>query len=44
MWGETDDFTVHGVERNGLGIYAERWAERMGLTLVPDQEPEKGLA
>jgi Zn-dependent M28 family amino/carboxypeptidase len=43
MWGETDDFTVHGVERNGLGIYAERWAKRMGLTLVPDQEAEKGF-
>jgi len=43
MWGETDDFTVHGVERNGLGIYAERWAQEMGLTLVPDQEPEKGF-
>jgi Zn-dependent M28 family amino/carboxypeptidase len=43
MWGETDDFTVHGVDRNGLGVYAKAWAERMGLTLVPDQEPEKGF-
>jgi len=43
MWGETDDFTVHGVERSGLGAYAEARAQEMSLTLVPDQEPEKGF-
>jgi Zn-dependent M28 family amino/carboxypeptidase len=43
MWGETDDFTVHGVERSGLGAYAESRAQEMSLTLIPDQEPEKGF-
>ena len=43
LWGETNDFTVHGVERSGLGPFARSRAEEMRLTLVPDQEPEKGF-
>jgi Zn-dependent M28 family amino/carboxypeptidase len=43
LWGETNDFTVHGVERSGLGQFARVRAEELGLTLVPDQEPEKGF-
>jgi Zn-dependent M28 family amino/carboxypeptidase len=42
LWGETDDVTVHGVERSELGSYVTGRARQMGLTLVPDAEPEKG--
>jgi len=42
LWGETDDVTIFGEERSGLGTYARARAAEMGLAIVPDQEPEKG--
>ncbi|MDT8341565.1 MAG: M28 family peptidase [Longimicrobiales bacterium] len=43
LWGETDDVTVHGEERSDLGAFARARAAEMGLTIVPDAEPEKGF-
>jgi len=40
--GETDDVTIMGEDRNGLGAFARTRAAEAGLTIVPDQEPEKG--
>ncbi len=42
LHGETDDVTIPGEERNGLGVFARARAAEMGLTIVPDSEPEKG--
>jgi len=42
LWGETDDVTIFGEERNGLGEFARRRAAQMDLRIVPDQAPEKG--
>lgn len=42
LWGETDDVTIFGEERSGLGKFARAEADKMGLQIVPDQEPEKG--
>jgi Zn-dependent M28 family amino/carboxypeptidase len=42
LWGETDDVTIFGEDRNGLGAFARARAAQMGLRIVPDQEPEKG--
>ncbi len=43
LWGETDDVTVFGEERSGLGTYVRARAAELGLEIVPDQEPEKGF-
>lgn len=43
LWGETDDVTVQGEERSELGAFARARASEMGLTIVPDDEPEKGF-
>jgi len=43
LWGETDDITVHGEERNALGTYVRSRAAMLGLTIRPDAEPEKGF-
>lgn len=43
LHGETDDVTIAGEERNGLGVFARARAAEMGLTITPDQEPEKGF-
>ena len=43
LWGETDDVIVHGEERSGLGVYARSRAAMLGLTIIPDAEPEKGF-
>ena len=43
VWGETDDITVHGEERNALGAYVRSRAAMLGLTIRPDAEPEKGF-
>lgn len=43
LWGETDDVTVQGAERSELGAFALRRADEMGLTIMPDAEPEKGF-
>ncbi len=42
LWGETDDVTVQGEERSGLGMFVRARAEEMGLEIMPDAEPEKG--
>ncbi|MGD8319571.1 MAG: M28 family peptidase [Gemmatimonadota bacterium] len=42
LWGETDDVTVFGEERSGLGKFVDARAAQLGLQIVPDQEPEKG--
>lgn len=42
LWGETDDVTFQGEERSELGVFVRARAAEMGLTLVPDSEPEKG--
>jgi len=43
LWGETDDIIVHGEERSGLGVYVRARAAMLGLTIMPDAEPEKGF-
>ncbi len=43
LWGETEDVTVHGADRSGLGRFARNRADEMGLTIVPEAEPEKGF-
>lgn len=43
LWGVTSDMTVQGEERSELGAYVRRHAAEMGVTLVPDAEPEKGF-
>jgi Zn-dependent M28 family amino/carboxypeptidase len=43
LWGVTDDITVQGAERSGLGAYAVGRADEMGLEIMPDAEPEKGF-
>jgi len=42
LWGETDDVTILGEDRSGLGAFARTRAAEAGMTIVPDQEPEKG--
>lgn len=43
LWGLTDDITVQGAERSGLGAFAQKRADEMGLEIMPDAEPEKGF-
>lgn len=43
LWGETEDVIVQGAERSELGVFAQRRADEMGLTIMPDAEPEKGF-
>lgn len=43
LWGETDDMTILGEDRSELGAFARARAAEMGITLVPDGEPEKGF-
>jgi Zn-dependent M28 family amino/carboxypeptidase len=43
LWGETDDVIVYGEQRSGLGAYVRPRAAALGLTIVPDAEPEKGI-
>ena len=43
LWGETDDVTVYGEERSALGAYVRPRAAMLGMTIVPDAEPEKGF-
>ncbi|MDP2955962.1 MAG: M28 family peptidase, partial [Longimicrobiales bacterium] len=43
LWGETDDVTIHGEERSGLGVFAQAGAAELGQTIQPDAEPEKGF-
>jgi len=42
LWGVTTDVIVQGAERSELGDYVQRRAEEMGLTVMPDSEPENG--
>ena len=43
LWGETNDVTIQGEERSGLGAFARVRTDEMGLTIKPDAEPEKGF-
>src|SRR5690606_11107897 len=42
LWGETTDVIVQGEERSELGAYVRPRAEELGLTIMPDAEPENG--
>lgn len=42
LWGETDDVTIQGEDRSGVGAFARTRAAEAALTIVPDPEPEKG--
>jgi Zn-dependent M28 family amino/carboxypeptidase len=43
LWGVTTDIVVHGAERSELGSYVGPRATEMGLSLMPDPEPQNGL-
>jgi len=43
QWGRTRDLTIVGMGQSELDRYAEAVAERLGRTLNPDPEPEKGF-
>ena len=43
LWGETEDMIAMGAERSELGPYIEGRAGQLGITLVPDAQPEKGF-
>ena len=43
QWGRTRDLTIVGMGQSELDRYAEVVAERLGRTLNPDPEPEKGF-
>tara|TARA_B100001123_G_scaffold422_1_gene655 strand:+ start:19023 stop:20591 length:1569 start_codon:yes stop_codon:yes gene_type:complete len=43
QWGRTRDLTIVGMGQSELDLYAEAVAERLGRTLSPDPEPEKGF-
>ncbi len=43
LWGATTDMIVQGEERSELGAYVRRRAAELGVTLMPDAEPEKGF-
>jgi len=42
VWGETTDMIVFGEERSELGTYVRARAAELGLTLMPDAEPQVG--
>lgn len=42
VWGRTRDFVPMGAERSSLGPLIDRLAKTQGLTMKPDQFPEKG--
>ncbi len=43
LWGETTDVIVQGEERSELGAFVRPRAAQLGLTIVPEPEPEKGF-
>ena len=43
QWGRTRDLTIVGMGQSELDGYAEAVADRLGRTLNPDPEPEKGF-
>jgi Zn-dependent M28 family amino/carboxypeptidase len=43
LWGVTTDVIVQGEERSELGAYVRPRAEQLGLTIMPDAEPQNGL-
>jgi Zn-dependent M28 family amino/carboxypeptidase len=43
VWGETTDITIMGEERSELGPYVRARAAELGLTLMPDAEPQVGM-
>jgi Zn-dependent M28 family amino/carboxypeptidase len=42
VWGEVTDITVMGEERSELGPYVRARASELGLTIMPDAEPQVG--
>ena len=42
VWGETTDISVMGEERSEIGPYVRARAAELGLTLMPDPEPQVG--
>ena len=42
LWGVTTDVIVQGVERSELGAYVRPRAAELGLTIMPDAEPQNG--
>jgi Zn-dependent M28 family amino/carboxypeptidase len=42
VWGATTDIAVMGEERSELGTYVQARAAELGLTLMPDPEPQVG--
>jgi len=42
LWGETRDVIVQGEERSELGAYVRPRAAELGLTIMPDAEPQNG--
>ena len=43
LWGLTTDVIVQGEERSELGAYVRPRAASLGLTIMPDAEPQNGL-
>ena len=43
QWGRTRDLTIVGMGQSGLDDVAAEVAARLGRTLAPDPEPEKGF-
>jgi Zn-dependent M28 family amino/carboxypeptidase len=43
LWGRTTDMIVQGEERSELGAFVRERAQELGVTLMPDAEPEKGF-
>ena len=43
LWGVTSDVIVQGEERSELGSYVRPRAQELGLTIMPDAEPQNGL-
>ncbi len=43
QWGRTRDLTIVGMGQSGLDAVAAEVAARLGRTLAPDPEPEKGF-
>ena len=43
QWGRTRDMTIVGVGQSEIDQFASDVAARLGRTLVPDPEPEKGF-
>jgi Zn-dependent M28 family amino/carboxypeptidase len=43
LWGVTTDAVVRGADRSELGAYVQTRATEMGITLLPDPDPQAGM-